>query len=75
MNTIRTRTIAITPSLDKWLRWAAIAEETTAETIVHDTLTAALMAKYPTIHKIQDAHDVAASKLWNEAADKLKESK
>jgi hypothetical protein len=70
---IRTKSIAITPSLDRWLRWAATVEESTAEAIVNEALTASLLAKYPAIKDIEDAYQVSSSKLWNEAADKLKE--
>jgi len=72
---IRSKSIAITPSLSKWLHWAATAEETTPEALLDTLATTALLSKYPNIKSIQDTHDVASAKLWNEAADKLKEGK
>lgn len=72
---IRSKSIAITPSLSKWLHWAAIAEDITPEALLDTLATTALLAKYPNIKTVQDAHDVASDKLWNEAADKLKEGK
>ncbi len=72
---IRSKTIAITPSLDKWLRWAAMTEDTSAEAIINDAVSTALLAKYPKLKEIEDNHAVASAKLWNEAADKLKEGK
>lgn len=72
---IRSKTIAITPSLDKWLRWVAAVEGKTAESIAEQILRDELLLKYPNLQKVQDAYEVENVKLWNEAADKLKEGK
>ena len=74
MSTIRTRTIAITPSLERWLRWVANAEETTAETIINVEVTGALLARYPKLAAIEAEYETAQAKNWKEASDKLKES-
>lgn len=73
MSTIRTRTIAITPSLERWLRWVANAEETTAETILHVEVTAALLARHPKLAAIEAEYVATRAKNWKEASDKLKE--
>ena len=73
MSTIRTRTIAITPSLERWLRWVANAEETTAETILNVEVTAALLARHPKLAAIEEAYETAQAANWKEASDKLKE--
>ena len=72
MSTIRTRTIAITPSLERWLRWVANAEETTAETILHTAVTNALLSKYPTLTSIEAEYETAQAKNWKDAGDQLK---
>ena len=74
MSTIRTRTIAITPSLERWLRWVANAEETTAETILNVEVTDALLTRYPKLAVIEAEYVATRAKNWKEASDKLKES-
>ena len=74
MSTIRTRTIAITPSLERWLRWVANAEETKAETILNIEVTDALLTRYPKLAAIEAEYVATRAKNWKEASDKLKES-
>jgi len=72
---IRSKSIAITPHMDRWLRFASTLQNSTAEAIADQILTEALLTKYPKLKEIEDSYTVGRAKLWNEAADKLKEGK